>query len=100
MSPTRFDEGLVREVMAEPGGEHLLTCFSCGTCAATCSAGLFTDFSLRELIIRVKRGNLKGIREESEKCMLCGKCQLICPRLVNTRNIILEIQRGCEIFKL
>jgi heterodisulfide reductase subunit C len=75
-------------------------CISCGTCAATCSAGLFTDFSLRELIIRVKRGNLKGIREESEKCMLCGKCQLICPRLVNTRNIILEIQRGCEIFKL
>jgi len=75
-------------------------CISCGTCAATCSAGLFTDFSLRELIIRVKRGNLKGIREEAEKCMLCGKCQLICPRLVNTRNIILEIQRGCEIFKL
>lgn len=75
-------------------------CISCGTCAATCSAGLFTEFSLRELIIRIKRGNILGIRTEAEKCMLCGKCQLICPRLVNTRNIILEIQRGCEIFKL
>ena len=71
-------------------------CISCGTCAATCSAAQFTSFSLRELIIRVKRGNLNGIRNESEKCMLCGKCQLICPRLVNTRNLILEIQRGCE----
>jgi heterodisulfide reductase subunit C len=78
----------------------IAVCISCGTCAATCSAGLFTDFSLRELIIRVKRGNLKGIRAEAEKCMLCGKCQLICPRLLNTRNIILEIQRGCELYKI
>ena len=75
-------------------------CFSCGTCAATCSAALFTDFSLRELIIRIKRGDLKNIRAESEKCMLCGKCQLICPRLVNTRDLILEIQRGCETLKI
>jgi heterodisulfide reductase subunit C len=75
-------------------------CISCGTCAATCSAGLFTDFSLRELIIRVKRGHLRGIRAEAEKCMLCGKCQLICPRLVNTRNVIMEIQRGCELYKI
>jgi heterodisulfide reductase subunit C len=75
-------------------------CISCGTCAATCSAALFTDFSLRHMIIRVKRGMVKGIRAESEKCMLCGKCQLICPRLVNTRNIVLEIQRGCEIYTI
>jgi heterodisulfide reductase subunit C len=78
----------------------IMKCISCGTCAATCSAGLFTDFSLREMIIRVKRGDVKGMRSESGKCMLCGKCQLLCPRLVNTRNVVLEIQRGSEIYKL
>jgi heterodisulfide reductase subunit C len=32
--------------------------------------------------------------------MLCGKCQLACPRGVNTRNVILTIQRALEAFGL
>jgi heterodisulfide reductase subunit C len=92
------DPGLARYL--EKREPSFSLCISCGTCAATCSAAMFTDFSLREMIIRIKRGNLIGIRLESEKCMLCGKCQLVCPRLVNTRNLILEIQRGCDNFNL
>lgn len=76
------------------------TCFACGTCTATCSAGLFTDFSLREMIGNIKRGEIRNIRNEAGKCMLCGKCQLACPRGVNTRNVILTIQRAIEVFKL
>jgi heterodisulfide reductase subunit C len=77
-----------------------MVCFACGTCTATCSAGLFTDFSLRELIGNIKRGEVRNIKAEAEKCMLCGKCQLACPRGVNTRNIILSIQRSVEAFEL
>lgn len=69
-------------------------CFACGTCTATCSAGIFTDFSLRGLIGNIRRGEVKKIKAEAEKCMLCGKCQLACPRGVNTRNIILSLQRA------
>lgn len=76
----------------------ILVCISCGTCAATCSAGHFTTFSLRELIIRVKRGETGGMQEEVEKCMLCGKCQLACPRNVNTRNIVLAIQQAIQLY--
>jgi len=75
-------------------------CIACGTCTATCSAGLFTDFSLRELIGNIKRGEVRNIKKEAEKCMLCGKCQLACPRGVNTRNIILSIQRVIEASEL
>jgi heterodisulfide reductase subunit C len=75
-------------------------CFACGTCAATCSAGLFTDFSLRGLIGNIKRGEVRNVKTEADKCMLCGKCQLACPRGVNTRNIILGIQRAIEAYKL
>lgn len=75
-------------------------CFACGTCSATCSAGLFTDFSLREMIGNIKRGEIKKVKTEAEKCMLCGKCQLACPRGVNTRNIILSIQRAIEVYQL
>jgi heterodisulfide reductase subunit C len=71
-------------------------CIACGTCTATCSAGVFTDFSLREMIGNIKRGEIRKIKTESEKCMLCGKCQLACPRGVNTRNVILGIQRAIK----
>ncbi len=30
------------------------------------------------------------------KCMLCGKCQLVCPRGVNLRNLILAIHNALE----
>ena len=75
-------------------------CFACGTCTATCSAGLFTDFSLRNLIGNIKRGEVKKVKSEVGKCMLCGKCQLACPRGVNTRNVILGIQRAIEAYNL
>jgi heterodisulfide reductase subunit B len=74
-----------------------LVCIACGTCTATCSAGLFTDFSLRDMIGNIKRGEVRKIKTEVEKCMLCGKCQLACPRGVNTRNVILCIQRAIEV---
>ncbi|RKZ24325.1 heterodisulfide reductase, partial [bacterium] len=32
----KLDPSFPQEVMKEPGGEYLLRCFACGTCAATC----------------------------------------------------------------
>ena len=69
-------------------------CISCGTCTATCSAAQFTDFSLRQIILLVRRGEIKGLENEISKCMLCGKCQLVCPRNVNTRNLVIQISRA------
>ena len=70
-----------------------VSCISCGTCVATCSAGQFTQFNLRQLMLLTMRGQTEKISIEAEKCMLCGKCQLICPRGVNTRNIVLTLHR-------
>ena len=67
-------------------------CISCGTCAATCSAAQFTDFSLRKIILLLRRGEQKDIKNTVSKCMLCGKCQILCPMGVNTRNLILSVQ--------
>ena len=63
-------------------------CIECGCCSATCTAGNFTRFSLREFNILIKRGELDEGRNNIRKCMLCGKCILVCPRGVNTRNVI------------
>lgn len=64
-------------------------CIECGCCSATCTTGNFTRFSLRELQILLKRGENGQVREEIKKCMLCGKCILVCPRGVNTRNVMI-----------
>ena len=67
------------------------TCIGCGSCMATCSAGHFTTLNLRRLQLLVRRGQTDAISAEAQKCMLCGKCQIICPRGVNTRNIVLNL---------
>lgn len=71
-------------------------CIACGSCASTCSSANKTDLSLRKIIILIKRGELSGIENEIKKCMFCGKCQLVCPRGVNTRKLILFITRAME----
>ena len=45
-------------------------------------------FSLRELNLLIKRGENGKVRDSIKKCMLCGKCTLVCPRGVNTRNVV------------
>jgi heterodisulfide reductase subunit C len=72
-------------------------CVACGTCTATCSAGQFTDFNFRKLMILIRRGENQKVKEEISKCMLCGKCFLACPRNVNTRNVILGIKKAVKI---
>jgi heterodisulfide reductase subunit C len=76
---------------AEP---TLNLCISCGTFSATCTAAQFTDFSLRRVILLLRRGETKGLDKEVAKCMLCGKCQLVCPRNVSTRNLVIQIGKA------
>ena len=69
-------------------------CIACGSCAGTCSAANYTSFSLRLINVLISRGETINLRREIAKCMLCGKCTLVCPRGVNTRNVILNIKKS------
>ena len=71
-------------------------CIECGCCSATCTTGNFTKFSLRELHILIKRGENDNVRQNIKKCMLCGKCTLVCPRGVNTRNIVALVREAFQ----
>jgi len=70
------------------------TCIDCGACAATCNAGHFTSFNVHRVNVMVKRGLLKGLRQEMDKCMYCGKCQLVCPRNISNRHVILLVKEA------
>jgi heterodisulfide reductase subunit C len=80
-----------RVLKSEPS---LAICIACGSCAGTCSVGKFNDFSLRKVAVLASRGEMKNLKTEVAKCMLCGKCTLVCPRGVNTRNVLLNFKRA------
>lgn len=71
----------------------LESCIACGNCAATCTAGNFTSFNLRKTHTLLRRGVYVGLYREVSKCMLCGKCRLVCPRGINTREVVMLIKK-------
>ena len=77
---------------------ELQACIGCGSCTASCTAGNITDFNFRKLHTAVRRGEYKGVYEALGKCMLCGKCRLVCPRGINTRAVVMLIKRKLGAF--
>ena len=76
------------------------TCMSCGSCTAICSAGSLTPFNVRKLSLQIRLGDYSNAHEELDKCMLCGKCLLECPRGINTRNVIMLMKKGLTLFNI
>lgn len=74
-------------------------CIASASCTATCTAGQFTNFSFREVCHAIRRGEINSAIDESEKCMLCGKCTLVCPPNVNTQNIIILTSKANLTFR-
>lgn len=81
MDPVLRDRVIARE-------RTMLLCIGCGSCTATCTAGQFEPFSLRQVQHLVRRGEYDQARQSLTRCMLCGKCRMACPRGVNTRGVI------------
>ena len=72
---------------------ELQTCIGCGSCTASCTAGNLTEVNFRRVHTLVRRGEYRSAYEEMNKCMLCGKCRLVCPRGINTRGVAMLIKR-------
>lgn len=72
-----------KEVLASPGGENLLRCYSCGDCSASCPVrAIDQKFNPRKIIRMV----VLGMRERVLKsdfvwlCSTCYACQERCPQ--------------------
>ena len=83
---TRF-ERLCREV---PDARR---CMACGSCSATCMAASLSSMSVRRVLLALQRGKEQEAFRLMSACMLCGKCTMVCPRGINTRNLILAISK-------
>ena len=79
------------EVAAEPGCQHLLRCFACGVCTATCPvAEIEPEFSPSRIIRQI----LYGMKDELLAspalwyCARCAQCSFSCPQDVRFLDII------------
>lgn len=68
-------------------------CINCGACSATCTAAQLTSFNIREIKLNIDRGQTSNLEKDLEKCMVCGKCEMICPKNVSNRRIVLLINQ-------
>ena len=84
------DFSFQNEVMAEPGGENLLRCYSCGTCMATCLVRRqYPDFNPRRLL----RMTMLGLRDQVLgshviwRCSACDDCYEHCPQQIHISEL-------------
>jgi heterodisulfide reductase subunit C len=79
------------EVAAEPGCQHLLRCFACGVCTATCPVSeLTSDFSPSQIIRQIFYGQRAALLGSAALwyCARCARCSFQCPQDVRFLDII------------
>jgi heterodisulfide reductase subunit C len=79
------------EVAAEPGCQHLLRCFACGVCTATCPVSELTpDFSPSQIIRQILYGQRATLLGSAALwyCARCARCSFQCPQDVRFLDII------------
>ncbi len=91
----KLDFSFIEEVKNTPGGEKIVNCFACGTCAASCPVREFDEkFNPRKIIHMV----LLGMRDEvlhSEFVWLCSgclACQERCPQGVTITELMMALK--------
>jgi heterodisulfide reductase subunit C len=90
-----LDREFRNEIVAEPGGERFMRCFSCGTCVAGCPvAGETEQYNPR----RIVRMALIGMRQEVLSsafvwlCSSCYTCYERCPQDVHIPELMNAIR--------
>ncbi len=79
------------EVSREPGCQHLLRCFSCGVCTASCPVSeIEPGFSPSQIIRQILYG-MRGALLASPAlwyCARCANCSFQCPQDVRFLDVI------------
>ena len=90
-----LDRSFVEEIMAEPGGEHLITCWSCGTCAATCLVRRYEpSFNPRIILHKAGLGLRDEVLSSAEiwQCSACDICYPRCPKEIHISDVMAAIR--------
>ncbi|MDO9465105.1 MAG: 4Fe-4S dicluster domain-containing protein [bacterium] len=91
ISSDELDKNFKYEVGAQPGGENIKKCFSCGTCTAGCPVSeVDEEFNPRKIIRMVLLGMKKEVLSSKViwYCCSCYTCYAQCPQNVKFTDIM------------
>jgi coenzyme F420-reducing hydrogenase delta subunit/heterodisulfide reductase subunit C len=89
------DQTFRDEVLAEPGGENLLRCYSCGTCASMCLVRrVDPDFNPRRTLQMVMLGMRERVLSGPTVwlCSACDLCYTRCPQEIRISELMQAIR--------
>jgi len=92
---SRLDRSFPREVMKHHGGEKLLLCYLCGSCAGGCPVGrLTTDYNPRQIVRMAALGLKDNVLKSNSLwfCTACFTCTDRCPQGLEVASIIRVIR--------
>jgi len=93
---TTTDVHFSAEVVAEPGGEHLNSCFACGACSGICPVSqAIPEFDPRKIIHMVRMGLSERLLSSDSLwyCSSCRSCVFVCPQDVSFADIMQALFR-------
>jgi len=90
------DASFLDEVIAEtPGGERIVHCMQCGSCAGSCPNGPDMDHTPRTLIALVAAGQRDKVLRANAMwcCVSCYACTTRCPQNVPVTDFMYALKR-------
>jgi len=86
-----YDPNFKHDVAAQPGGEQIKVCFSCGTCTAGCPVTeVDPRYSPRKIIRQILLGQREAVlsSELIWYCETCYACSAYCPQNVKFGDVM------------
>ena len=86
-----YDPNFKYDVAAQPGGEQIKACFSCGTCTAGCPVTeVDPRYSPRKIIRQILLGQREAVlsNELLWYCETCYACSAYCPQNVKFGDVM------------
>ena len=90
-----LDKNFKYEVSAQPGGENIKKCFSCGTCTAGCPVSEVAEsFNPRKIIRMISLGMKKEVLSSKViwYCCSCYTCYAQCPQNVKFTDVMAALR--------
>jgi heterodisulfide reductase subunit C len=84
----------LKEVMKMPGGEKILECIQCGSCAGGCPTRFAMDYSPLQIIKMINLGMKEKVLSSSTiwVCSTCYTCTTRCPRDVSFATLMMSLR--------
>ncbi len=94
LATEQFGKNFLKEVMKLPGGEKIIECIQCGTCAGGCPARFAMDFTPMQIIKMIELGMKKEVLSSSTiwTCSTCYTCAARCPRDISFTTLAMSLK--------